>query len=107
MPYPLCGCTTRADQGVDWIDYPALVVTDLVAEGSQIGSRMAGASEKGKASGEAKQPEAEPTLEDLLESLNLKGEDIDGFVVPKSEVEALKAGAKWMAASGMEDRRTQ
>jgi hypothetical protein len=36
-------------------------------------------------------------LEELLRSLNLKGEDIDGLFLAKSEVEALKEGSRWMA----------
>ncbi|KAK1643131.1 hypothetical protein QYE76_060936 [Lolium multiflorum] len=36
-------------------------------------------------------------LEDLLRSLNLKGEDIAGITVAKAEVESLRADTKWMA----------
>jgi hypothetical protein len=36
-------------------------------------------------------------LEELLQNLKLYGEDIEGVLVPKSEVEALKEGTKWMA----------
>jgi hypothetical protein len=39
----------------------------------------------------------EPSLEELLKSLNLKGEDIEGLFVAKEEVENLKEEAKWMA----------
>ncbi|KAM0890519.1 hypothetical protein ACQ4PT_027005 [Festuca glaucescens] len=53
--------------------------------------------EKGEGSGSAGKTRSEPTIEELLESLNLKGEDIEGFFVPKSEVESLKEGTKWMA----------
>jgi hypothetical protein len=52
---------------------------------------------KGEASGKAGQSWTEPTLEELLKSMNLKGEDIGGVFVPKSEVEALKEETKWMA----------
>jgi hypothetical protein len=59
---------------------------------------MAEAKEKGEASGTAgKAGGKEPTLEELLWSLNLKGEDIDGLFVAKDEVESLKEEAKWMA----------
>jgi hypothetical protein len=58
---------------------------------------MAAAKERGETSGEAKKEETEPTLEELLCSLNLKGEDIDGLFVAKSEVETLKEDVKWMA----------
>ncbi|KAM0894456.1 hypothetical protein ACQ4PT_024432 [Festuca glaucescens] len=58
---------------------------------------MAAAKEKGEESEAARQAQEEPALEDLLRSLNLKGEDIEGFFVAKSEVEALKEEAKWMA----------
>ncbi|KAK1558107.1 hypothetical protein QYE76_018120 [Lolium multiflorum] len=58
---------------------------------------MAAAKEGGETSGEAKKEETEPTLEELLHSLNLKGEDIDGLFVAKSEVETLKEEVKWMA----------
>jgi hypothetical protein len=58
---------------------------------------MAAAKEKGEASGKAEQEGSEPSLEELLRSLNLKGEDINGLFLAKSEVEALKEGSKWMA----------
>jgi hypothetical protein len=37
-------------------------------------------------------------LEELLQNLKLYGEDIEGVLVPKSEVEALKEGTKWMCS---------
>ena len=58
---------------------------------------MAAAKEKGEASTAAGRGGSEPTLEELLRSLNLKGADIDGLFVAKNEVEALKEGSKWMA----------
>jgi hypothetical protein len=45
---------------------------------------MASAKEKGEASGTAAAGGAEPSLEDLLQSLNLKREDIDGLFVAKT-----------------------
>jgi hypothetical protein len=39
----------------------------------------------------------EPSLDELLRSLNLRGEDIEGLFVAKSEVESLKEEKKWMA----------
>jgi hypothetical protein len=36
-------------------------------------------------------------LDELLKSLNLRGEDIGGVFVPKEEVESLKEDTKWMA----------
>jgi hypothetical protein len=44
---------------------------------------MAAAKEKGDASGETPQAGKEPSLEDLLKSLNLKEEDIEGLFVAK------------------------
>ena len=41
--------------------------------------------------------DAEPSLEELLRSLNLKGEDLGGVFVAKEEVESLKKSTKWMA----------
>jgi hypothetical protein len=58
---------------------------------------MAAAREEGEASRESRQAKSEPTLEKLLQSLNLKGEDIAGIFVAKSEVDALKESTKWMA----------
>jgi hypothetical protein len=59
---------------------------------------MADSKEKGEASSTAgKAGGQEPSLEELLRSLNLKGEDIDGLFVAKDEVESLKEEAKWMA----------
>jgi hypothetical protein len=40
---------------------------------------------------------SEPSLEELLECLNLKGEDIEGVFVAKKDVENLKEETKWMA----------
>jgi hypothetical protein len=40
---------------------------------------------------------SEPSLDELLRSLNLRGEDIEGLFVAKSEVEILKEEKKWMA----------
>nr|XP_051202175.1 uncharacterized protein LOC127315756 [Lolium perenne] len=47
--------------------------------------------------GAADRGATEPSLEELLLSLDLKGEDIEGFFVAKSEVESLKEETKWMA----------
>jgi hypothetical protein len=58
---------------------------------------MAAAKEKGDASGETPQAGKEPSLEDLLKSLNLKEEDIEGLFVAKKEVDALKEEVKWRA----------
>jgi hypothetical protein len=56
---------------------------------------MEGVSEKGEASNSAVR---EPSLDELLSSLNLKGGgDIGGVLVPKEEVESLKEETKWMA----------
>jgi hypothetical protein len=58
---------------------------------------MAEAKDKGEASSTTgKAGGQEPTLEELLRSPNLKGEDIDGLFVTKDEVESLKEEAKWM-----------
>jgi hypothetical protein len=57
---------------------------------------MAARKESGKASGTAKGLGEEPSLEELLRSLNLRGEDIEGLVVAKDVVESLKEEAKWM-----------
>jgi hypothetical protein len=54
---------------------------------------MAAAREEGESSKAA----GEPSLEDLLRSLDLKGEDIGGVAVGKEEIGSLKEGAKWMA----------
>ncbi|KAM0837639.1 hypothetical protein ACQ4PT_061506 [Festuca glaucescens] len=58
---------------------------------------MAAGKGEGSGSGSADQLGSEPSLEDLLESLNLKGEDIEGVFVAKKDVENLKEEAKWMA----------
>ncbi|KAM0864824.1 hypothetical protein ACQ4PT_043653 [Festuca glaucescens] len=58
---------------------------------------MAATKEKGEASGTADQTAKEPTLEELLCKLNLKGEDIAGLFVAKEEVEILKEEVKWVA----------
>jgi hypothetical protein len=55
---------------------------------------MAGAPEKCEAGGSAV---SEPSLDDLLRSLNIRGEDIGGVFVPKEEVETLREEKKWMA----------
>jgi hypothetical protein len=39
----------------------------------------------------------EPSLEELLKSLNLKEEDIGGFFVAKEQIDELKEETKWMA----------
>jgi hypothetical protein len=58
------------------------------------------ADEEGRSEASRKMDQApEHTLEELLRSLNLKGEDIDGFVVARSEVETLKEGTKWLAVA--------
>jgi hypothetical protein len=53
---------------------------------------MAAAHEKGEASKSSRQLGSVMALEDLLQSLNLKGEDIAGIL----EVESLKKDTKWM-----------
>jgi hypothetical protein len=58
---------------------------------------MATVHEGGEASRSASRPSAEPSLDELLRSLNIKGEDIGGVRVPKEEVEFLKGETKWMA----------
>jgi hypothetical protein len=55
---------------------------------------MAGVSGKDEAGGSTT---SEPSLDDLLRSLNIKGEDIGGIFVPKKEVETLREEKKWMA----------
>jgi hypothetical protein len=57
---------------------------------------MEAGKEKGESSRTVDQA-VEPLLEELLRSLNLKGEDIEGFFVAKGEVESLKEEVKWMA----------
>ncbi|KAM0887405.1 hypothetical protein ACQ4PT_029062 [Festuca glaucescens] len=57
---------------------------------------MAVAKEGGETSGAAHGAGKEPSLEELLCSLNLRGEDIDGLFVAKTEVENLKEEKKWM-----------
>jgi hypothetical protein len=81
-------------KGLTGSAFPALA--DLFLE-LEIGVEMAASSEKGEGSGSSPGAGREPTLEELLHSLNLKGEDIDGLVVAKSEVESLKEEVKWMA----------
>jgi hypothetical protein len=49
---------------------------------------MEAASEKGEASESAEVPLQEPTLDELLSSLNLKEKDTTGVFIPKEEVEA-------------------
>jgi hypothetical protein len=39
----------------------------------------------------------EPSLEEVLKSLNLMEDDIGGISVAKEEVEVLKEGIKWIA----------
>jgi hypothetical protein len=58
---------------------------------------MEEAAEKGEAIGSATGVEAEPSLDELLSSLNIKGEEIGGVFVKKEEVEMLKGETKWMA----------
>jgi hypothetical protein len=58
---------------------------------------MAAASEKGEASGSTTGSSGEPTLDELLSSLNIKGEDIGGIFVWREDVEMLKGETKWMA----------
>ncbi|KAM0873893.1 hypothetical protein ACQ4PT_037777 [Festuca glaucescens] len=58
---------------------------------------MAAAQEKGEGSGSAGHMGSEPSLEELLLSLNIKGGDIGGIFVAKADVESLKEGSKWMA----------
>jgi hypothetical protein len=58
---------------------------------------MAVTREKGEGSGSGGLSGSDPTLEELLRSLNLKGEDIGGVFVAKAEVESLKEDSKWLA----------
>ncbi|KAM0833650.1 hypothetical protein ACQ4PT_064130 [Festuca glaucescens] len=58
---------------------------------------MAATEEKDGESGAATREGRGESIEDLLRSLNLKGEDIDGVFVAKSEVDSLKEGTRWMA----------
>jgi hypothetical protein len=51
---------------------------------------MSAAHEDGEASGSAAHPGAKPSLDELLRSLNIKGEDIGGVFVLKEEVETLR-----------------
>jgi hypothetical protein len=53
---------------------------------------MAAAKEKGETS--SPMLESESSIEDLLRSLNLKGEDTGGIFVAKSEIKSLKEGSK-------------
>jgi hypothetical protein len=58
---------------------------------------MAARKESGEVSGTTKGLGEEPSLEELLRSLNLREEDIEGLVVAKDVVESLKEEAKCMA----------
>jgi hypothetical protein len=58
---------------------------------------MAAAKETGESSGAAGMGGSNPSLEDLLQSLKIKGDDLGGVFVPKADVEALKEDSKWMA----------
>ena len=58
---------------------------------------MAVVREEGESSGSAARKEREPSLEELMCSLNLKREDIGGVFVAKNDVESLKEDTKWMA----------
>ena len=58
---------------------------------------MAAAKKPGETGSAAGMDRSNPSLEDLLQSLKIKGEDLGGVFVPKAEVEALKEGSKWMA----------
>ncbi|KAM0886851.1 hypothetical protein ACQ4PT_029459 [Festuca glaucescens] len=58
---------------------------------------MAAEKEGGGSSETARDAGKEPSLEELICSLNLRGEDIKGLFVAKSEVETLKEEKKWMA----------
>jgi hypothetical protein len=53
---------------------------------------MAAALEKEEASGPTTGSCVEPTLGEMLSSLNIKSEDIGGVFVRKEEVETLKGG---------------
>jgi hypothetical protein len=48
---------------------------------------------------------SEPSLEELLRSLDLKGEDIGGVFVAKKDVDSLKEGTKWMAVMRLHSRK--
>jgi hypothetical protein len=84
----------RPIKGSPLHDYPALVPVVSARVWGEM--TMAASGEKGEASG-SEQPRSEPSLEELLKSLNLKGEDIGGVFVPKEEVDSLKEGTKWKA----------
>jgi hypothetical protein len=58
---------------------------------------MATAREKGELSGSMERMGSEPSLEELLQSLDLKEEEIGGIFVAKKDVESLKERSKWMA----------
>jgi hypothetical protein len=60
--------------------------------------------EKGDGSGAAGKTRSEPSFEDLLQSRNLEGEDIENFLVPKSEMDKIAAIS---AASETECRVSQ
>jgi hypothetical protein len=57
---------------------------------------MAAARDHGEARGSAERMGSEPSLEELLQSLDLK-EKIGAIFVAKKDVETLKEGSKWMA----------
>jgi hypothetical protein len=58
---------------------------------------MAELPEKKDASGSQEKEWEEPSLDELLSSLNIKGEEIGGVSVSKEEVDLLKGETKWMA----------
>ena len=58
---------------------------------------MAADREEDESSGLTTLMGTEFLLEELLRSLNLKGEDLGGVFVAKDEVETLKEDTKWMA----------
>jgi hypothetical protein len=58
---------------------------------------MAEFPEKKEASGSQEKEWEEPSLDELLSSLKIKGEDIGGVSVSKEEVDLLKGETKWMA----------
>ncbi|KAM0874799.1 hypothetical protein ACQ4PT_037197 [Festuca glaucescens] len=57
-------------------------------------------------SGEAGRLGAAPSLEELLRSLNLTGEDMGGISVAKEEIDALKEDTKWMAVMHLLSSKT-
>jgi hypothetical protein len=58
---------------------------------------MAAVKDKGEASAAAGGDGSNPSLEALLRSLQITGDDLEGLFVPKEEVKSLREDSKWMA----------